>query len=426
MQKQELNTIITYIFMMISRAIYPTLKELVSLKPVVMITGARQVGKTTLCSLLGKELGMPYVTLADSGERRLASEDPGMFIRTHGYPLIVDEVQYAPGLFAEIEAVVDRERLKDPDAHGLFILTGSQSYRLMEGITQTMSGRVGIIDLPPVSLSEEYGLEEGPFSISPESAFGRCGKVNDPLGMYDRMVRGMYPEMVAKGRQNPRRFYADYVDTYIMRDVSEIVNVRNRQQFRSFMEVVASLTGQVLVVDSISKSVGIDQKTVKSWLSVLEAGGIITFLEPYSDKSAVKRVAKRPKMYMRDTGLACYLANIPDPGILMSSYLRGPMAETFIVNEVMKTHANKGLETPFFYYRDSNGNEVDLVMLYRGKLNMIECKSGISYDAKDIKAFNRLATSLQKSGCIVCLADAPYPVAGEVYAIPLKSVGFTD
>lgn len=154
---------------MIQRAVYDIVKDLLGMKPAVFITGARQVGKTTLCRLLNKEMGIRYVTLADSNERRLAVTDPEMFIKLHGYPLIIDEIQYAPGLFEAIESVIDRERFGDPDAHGLFVLTGSQKYRLMEGVSQTMSGRVGIVDIPPISLSEEFGLRENPFSIDPEA-----------------------------------------------------------------------------------------------------------------------------------------------------------------------------------------------------------------------------------------------------------------
>ena len=407
----------------IERRIYPVLKELIELKPAVLITGARQVGKTTVCSKLSKELNIPYVTLADDDKRRLAASDPEMFIKVHGYPLIIDEVQYAPQLFNAIESVVDKERFGNPDAHGLFILTGSQRYVLMAGITQTMSGRVGILDVPTISLSEEYGLDERPFTISPESSFRRCSDTDEDKDIMRKIVRGMYPEIVSKRKLTPQQFYSDYVDTYIMRDVSELINIRDRQKFRSFMETVASLTGQVLSYESICKAVGIDQKTVKSWLSVLEAGDIIFMLESYSDKSVMKRVAKRPKIYMRDTGLACYLAKIPDPEILWSSYLKGPMVETFIVNEIINTHENRGLVTPFFHYRDSNRNEVDLVMLYDGALNMIECKSGTSFGPSDIKSFGTLATTLAKKGCVVCFTSEPYPITKEHYALPLRSIG---
>ena len=183
---------------MIDRAIYETIKEQISLKPVVLITGARQVGKTTVCGMLSKESGIPYVTLADAEKRRMASTDPEMFIKVHGYPLIIDEIQYAPQLFEAIESVVDRERFTDPDAHGLFILTGSQRYRLMEGISQTMSGRVGMVDMQTVSLSEEYGLSERPFTVSPESAFARKKEIANGTDIFSKIIRGMYPEIISK------------------------------------------------------------------------------------------------------------------------------------------------------------------------------------------------------------------------------------
>ena len=407
---------------MIKREIYDTLVRTVAVKPVTLITGARQVGKTTLCKKLMEESGMEYVTLADFEERQLANTDPTMFLKVHPFPLIIDEVQYPPGLFQEIESVVDRERFADPDAHGLFVLSGSQSYLLMEGVSQSMSGRVGIIRVPGISLSEEYSLEESPFTISPEASFRRCSDIKEDVDMMERIHRGMYPEVITKGIA-PGRFYADYVDTYIMRDVSDIINIRDREKFRSFMEVMASLTGQQLTYESITKAVGIDLRTVKNWISVLLAGDIITLLEPYSDTSVTKRVSKRPKIHFRDTGLACYLAKIPDARILSSSYLKGPMVETFMVNEVMKTHANKGLETPFFYYRDSNNNEIDLVMLYDGKLNMVECKAGAECGVGDIKAFGRFQTSLDKAGCVLCLTDRPYPITKDVYALPLVTLG---
>ena len=407
---------------MIERTIYSTLLELLAMKPAVLITGSRQVGKTTLCEKLSNDLGMGYVTLADAEERLLAVNDPEMFIKVHGYPLIIDEIQYAPNLFETIESVIDKERFGNPDSHGLFVFTGSQKHRLMEGVTQTMSGRVGIVSMSAITLSEEFSLPEHPFRISPEEAFARSALVGGE-NIFRKIVRGMYPEIVSKKGLAPGRFYADYVDTYIMRDVSEIINIRDRLKFRSFMEVVASLTGQVLSYETISNAVGIDLKTVKSWLSVLEAGDIVFTLQPYSDRSIVKRVSKRPKIYMRDTGLACYLAKIPDAKILESSFLKGPMAETFIINEIMKTHSNRGLETPFFHFRASGRAEIDLLMLYDGKIGMVECRSGMSFGASDVSAFGKLTTSLEKEGCIVCSADRPYPIEKGTYALPVWTIG---
>jgi len=407
---------------MIERTAYKTILKTVSNKPVTLITGARQVGKTTLCYRLKDDLNAEYVTLADMDERKLATRDPKAFLKIHKMPLIIDEVQYAPELFQEIESIVDKERLNNPQINGLFILTGSQAYSLMENITQSLSGRVGIVTVSPLSISEISGKKEHPFRIDPIGALTAAQNQDIP-DIYSLMIRGMYPELHVNENLPYDSFYSDYVDTYIMRDVSEMTAVRDKDKFRSFMEVLASLTGQELVYETISKAIGIDLKTIRKWLSILIAGDVIHLLEPYSDTSVVKRVSKRPKIYFKDTGLACYLAKIPDERILFASYLRGPMTETFIINEIIKTHRNNGLKTPFFYYRDSNRNEIDLLMLYDGKLNMIECKSGDTYDTGDVKSFGRLPTSLPKSGCIVCNCDKPYPISQEIYAFPIKSMG---
>ena len=248
---------------MIERSIYQAIKDTISTKPVTLITGARQTGKTTLCGMLRDDLGIEYVTLADREERQMAVNDPSMFLKVHPHPLIIDEVQKAPGLFEEIESVVDRERLNDPDAHSLYILAGSQAYRLMEGISQSMSGRVSIVTVSPISLSEEYSRPSRPFSIDVEYSFMPF-HAEDGVDMFERMVRGMYPEIVADKGIQKDSFYSDYVDTYIMRDVTEMIHVKNRDKFQSFMEVVASLTGQELVYETITKAVGIDQKTAKA------------------------------------------------------------------------------------------------------------------------------------------------------------------
>lgn len=408
---------------MIKRTILSTVLNAINYKPAVLMTGAMQVGKTTLCQEIKERLGFGYVTLADSNERRIASRDPAEFLKLHPCPVIIDEVQYAPELFVEIESVIDAERMKDPKVHGLFVLTGSQAYNLMENVTQSLAGRITILTVPPISLSEEHGTEEHPFRIDPEEAYRNAIGSTAEWDLYAKVFRGMYPEIVTDKKQSPGTFYSDYTDTYILRNVSQITNIQDKDRFRSFMEITASLTGQELVYETLTNALGTDPKTVKRWLSILIAGNIIFLLEPYSDRSVTKRVTKRPKIYFRDTGLACYLCRIPTADMLIASYLKGPMTETFIVNEIMKTHENNGLKTPFFYYRDNNRNEIDLLMLYDGKLNMIECKAGTEYGTGDIKTFQRIQTTFVKKGCIVCNCDKPYPITKEVYAIPIRTIG---
>lgn len=194
-------------------------------------------------------------------------------------------------------------------------------------------------------------------------------------------------------------------------------------KFEEFMELTASLTGQELVYENISNAVGIDGKTAKSWIGVLERSGIIHLLRPYTDRSPVKRMTKRPKIYFWDTGLACYLAKVADAPSLRAGYLRGPMVETYIINEIMKSHRNNGKNTGFHYFRDQS-NEIDLVMAADGILTLAECKSGMTYDANDVKAFDRLSCSLLKIGpsCLICLTEKMYPLKKDVYALPVTSI----
>ncbi|MBE6514970.1 MAG: ATP-binding protein [Thermoplasmata archaeon] len=410
---------------MIERTVYGQILHSISLRPVTLITGARQVGKTTLCLRLKGERGYGYVSLRDKNQRALARSDPEMFLSIHGRPLIVDEVQYAPGLLESIEAEVDGLKAEGEDARGMYVLTGSQAYKLMEGVTDSMAGRISVIRMSPLSLSEIYRREDVPFEVDIPELARRASEVPmGPLDMYDRILRGSYPEPEVEKGMTTSEFYSDYVDTYIDRDVSEIVNVRNKDKFHSFMQLMASLTAQELNYEGIASSVGIDAKTVKSWVSVLIAGDIIHLLQPYSDRSTAKHIVKRPKMYFWDTGLACHLARVLDRESLIAGYLKGPMVETFAVGEILKTYRNAKLESPFYYYRDSDGKEIDLVMVRGGKVSLIECKSGSEFGWDDIKAVDTgIPTQYPiASRCIICPVPTPYPVNDRVYAIPIRSI----
>ena len=408
---------------MIPRTVYPYILESIRNKPVTLITGARQTGKTYLCREMHETMGIDYVTLADRQERELANRDPDAFLKMHGTPLIIDEVQKAKGILDSIEAAVDRAVFEREESKGMYILAGSQTYRLMEGASESLAGRVGIIRMSPLSISEIAGRENRPFIPDPAVASSRRMDKDMP-SVYADIYRGNYPELYDNAGLKTHTFYADYVDTYIAQDVMELINLRDQHKFFSFMQVLASLTGQELVESTVCNSAGINTRTLKEWLSVLEAGEIIMLMQPYNGASAVKRVAKRPKVYFRDTGLACYLARITDPETLMASYLKGPMAETYIVNEIIKTYTNQKENAAFYYYRSSDGNEVDLLIQRNGEINLIECKGGIETDASDIKAFGRLGDTKDRIGpsCVVCMTETPYPVKKDVYAIPVTSI----
>lgn len=410
---------------MIPRTILSSIEESIRFKPVTLITGARQVGKTTLCRLIAEEHGYNYVTLATGSERAMAVSDPEMFLRIHPAPLIIDEVQYAPKLLEVIEGIVDDTKFRTGSNTGMYILTGSQVYNLMEGVTQSMAGRVGIIPMSPLSINEILGRDERPFKVDFEENIRRSMERSIPvMDVYGMIVRGGYPELHDQPEMRSSKFYSDYVDTYIERDVSQIINLKDSLKFRMFMEYMASITGQELIYDKVSSAIGVSIHTVQSWLGVLVAGGIVRLLQPYFERSNVKRIVKRPKIYFCDTGLACYLARIFDAETLRAGYLNGPMVETFIINEIMKTYSNNTEEAGFYYYRDAQNNEVDFMILRNAELTLIECKAGMTYDHTDVKAFSRLENSDYTVGpsCLMCLTERAYPLKPGVYALPLSSI----
>ena len=410
---------------MIDRTIFKAIERSIAQRPITLITGARQVGKTTLCRELVSLRGYKYVTLADRSERVSAVNDPEMFLRVHGTPLIIDEVQYAPVLFDHIESAVDKAKFENGKNEGMYVLAGSQAYELMEGVTQSMAGRVSVIRMSPLSMSEIYLRTEVPFKIDLENNIRRSMELTLSIDeVYEMIVRGQYPELYDKKDIRTREFYSDYSDSYISRDVSQMISLKDKNKFNDFMELMASLTGQELVYNNIANSLGVNIKTIQSWVSILVAGDIIHLIQPYSERSTAKRIIKRPKIYFCDTGLACHLAKVTDANTLKAGYLRGPMVETFIVNEILKSYRNNREGAGFFYYRDSQMNEIDLIIQADGKLSLIECKSGMTYDPSVIKAFGRMEISDYEKGgsCLICLTDKAYPLKEGIYALPLTAI----
>lgn len=410
---------------MIKRTIKEQILKSIKNKPVTLITGARQVGKSTLCYQIKKELDYNYVSLDDIRERKQAITDPEMFLQLHKWPLIIDEVQYAPKLFEVIEGIVNKEKLENGNNYGMYILTGSQAYELMSGVTESLAGRVSIIRMSPLSTREIFNSSEKKFEIDPIILANRAKdftlEAND---LYKLIVRGMYPELYGNFDLDSNMFYSNYVDTYIERDVSQIINLKDKLKFQNFMEVLASITGEELVYDTLSKAVGVKVETIKSWISVLIAGDIIYLLEPYNEMSVVKRIVKRPKIYFNDTGLACYLARLNNDAVLKSSIFKGRFVETYIVNEIRKSFRNNGIRDNFFYYRDNNQNEIDLIILDEGKLHFIECKSGVDFSKNDVKGFTKLNDSnyIIGNSCVVCNTKTLYKIAEYIYAIPISAI----
>lgn len=407
---------------MIKRTIKNAVIKSLKTKPVVLITGARQVGKSTLCAEFVKEYGYHYVSLDNLREREAAINDPELFLQLHPAPLIIDEVQYAPQLFAAIETIVNATKFTGQDNKGMYLLTGSQAYHLMSGVSESMAGRIAIIEMSPLSRSEIKATSEEPFVIDP---IKNAEKAKDNhiaiTELYTLIVKGFYPELYDNPDLEVENFYADYVRTYIERDVSQLINLNDKLKFQRFMEVLASLTGEELVVNNIAKALGVSLNTINAWLSVLVAGHIIYLLEPYHEHSTLKRVVKRPKLYFVDTGLAAYLARLNNPETLRRSLFAGRFVETYIVNEIIKSYKNNNKKPNFYYYRDHDQNEIDLVILEAGVLSFIECKSGVAYARADISAFKTLAARTKYqvgNGAIICATEVIYPIDDYVYALP--------
>ena len=411
---------------MIARTIKESVIKAMKNKPVVLITGARQVGKSTLCGEIKKEFGYEYVSLDNLRERETAIKDPELFLSLHRSPLIIDEVQYTPKLLDVIESIVNKVKFEGGDNKGMYILIGSQIYSLMENVSESLAGRVSIVEMSPLSLREIKGLGETPFVIDPSINQERSAENKITINeLYEQIVKGFYPELYDNPNLETETFYSDYVRTYIERDVSQIINLNDKLKFQKFMEVLASLTGEEFVGNNLAKSIGVSLPTIESWLSVLVAGNIVYLLEPYNENSTLKRAVKRPKLYFLDTGLASYLARLNNQDVLKNSIFSGRFVETYIVNEIIKSYKNNNKKANFYYYRDADQKEIDLIMLEGGTLHFIECKSGVSYSKKDVSAFTTLRKNTKyrvgTSG-IICSTDAIYSIDEEIYAIPIGAI----
>ena len=394
--------------------------------PVTLITGARQVGKSTLVSYFEKR-GFRYITFDDTDILERAKENPKKFINDYGYPLIIDEIQRCKEVFIEIENIVNEVRRTRGtiEANGMYILTGSQKFHLMKGVSESMSGRVGIIEMEPLSQSEIRNWDEIPFEIDNEKMMLNANerKLSDD-DLYVSIVRGFYPARWEIEGKPIKNYYANYLKTFIERDVSDLINIKDIRKFENFIKVVASLTGEEYNASNISKVVGIDNKTVESWLSILIVSNIVSLLEPYYEDSINKRIVKRNKIYFNDTGLACYLIGIDSPKTLKLSEFKGRMVETYIHNEICKSYKNNNFEIQMFYYRDNNQNEIDFIILRDGNLYLIEAKSGKQYGNNDIKGFKQLLnTKYNIAGqCILCCSDDAYRISSQIYAYPLRCI----
>ena len=335
----------------IEREAGPLIKATAAQRPVLLLTGCRQTGKTSLLQNLFPK--HQYASLDLPMMAAEADESGEEFLDRHPAPVILDEIQFAPKLLRHVKARVDADRKK----MGRYLITGSQNFSVMQGVTESLAGRVAIMHLHSLSLSE---LEDG----TDTKAAGKQ--------LLDWMLAGGYPEVHAHGLA-PARFYSDYVATYLQRDVRQLLEVRNLRDFERFLRLLALRSGQQFVVSSFASDLGISPDTVKSWLSALEASQIIYILQPYF-RNLGKRLVKTPKVYFMDTGMMCFLAGIQTVEALRQSTLLGQVFETLTLGQYIRARHNRGLDATVYFYRDHAGHEVDFVVPEGEGLHLIECK----------------------------------------------------
>lgn len=385
---------------------------------VILITGPRQVGKTTMLTELMKSEPekREYVTLDDLNERTMAKNDPAMFFQIHRPPILIDEVQYAPELFPYIKIQVDKTHKP-----GDFWLTGSQLYKLMRGVQESLAGRVALLNLFSLSQSEAEGRNEPPFAVELSSLTERKPFVHPAAApeTFGRIWKGSMPAILSGAVTDRDVFYSGYLSTYIERDVRELSSTIDSLKFLRFVTAVAARTGQLLNYKGISDDVDIDQATVKNWLNILETLGIIFYLHPYSN-NVLKRTIKTPKLYFYDTGLVCYLTKWSSPEVAMNGAMNGALYENYVISEIVKSFAHNAKTPYLYYYRDKDAKEIDLLIEADGKLYPVEIKKTAHPEKRMAAAFSVIDRAPLKrgAGAIICLANGLSALSSDILVIP--------
>ncbi|ENO17399.1 AAA+ superfamily ATPase [Schaalia cardiffensis F0333] len=399
--------------MYIRREIESTIDAMLTQGKVVLITGARQVGKTTV---LKEHLGgsFSYVSMENPRDYLLAKQDAVLFFDSHELPLIVDEVQRVPELFSPVKWIVDQS-----DQKGRIVLTGSQTYHLMKGVSESLAGRIRIIEMPPLSLRELIGSASSPHPYVP-------ARITEPkhvkgLDIWSVIHRGSMPELQDSSVEWDS-FYSDYVSAYLERDVRDLINVQDEAKFYSFMVACAARSGQLLNATDIGNAIDVDHKTVKAWLSVLQASNIVKVIQPFWP-NVDKRLSKTPKIFFMDTGLVCHLTRWTTPEQLRNGAVAGHVFETFVVSEVLKSYMNAGANLrDVWFYRDAKKREIDLVIQDGHVLHPVEVKTAATVGSDAVKNFgclDRLSDYEVGFGHVVCQTDEPYLVTRDVQAVPV-------
>ena len=410
--------------MYIKRVIEKTIKKMVNEFPVIVISGARQVGKSTMLQMI-KEDNMNYVTLDDLDARNLALSDPKYFLEQYSYPLLIDEIQYAPNLLPYIKMIVDDEKFKalknNTKVKSLFWLTGSQQFKVMKDVSESLAGRVGALNLYSLSNCEINNCDGTLFIPKIEELKKKENMVHcDSKKIFERIYNGGMPS-IATGAIERNNYFSSYINTYIERDVKQLLNVGKSIEFYNFMQYIAVRTAQELNYSTIAKEIGVDSKTIKNWISILESSGIIYLLQPFSSNLS-NRIIKAPKLYFMDTGLCSYLAKYPNPKTLEIGALSGAIFETFVVSEMIKNFTSHGLDPKMnlYYYRDKDQKEVDLLYIEGDTIYPIEIKKGISPNNpdKNFAILNKYSNDIA-TGIVICMTEKLQPINRNCWLCPV-------
>ncbi len=415
--------------MYIHRTMEAKLKNLASHFPVVMVCGARQVGKTTLLNQIREEnKEIQYVTLDYPMLRTLAREDPELFLQQYRPPLMIDEFQYAPELLPYIKIRTDQAK-----QNGLYYLTGSQLFPMMKNVSESLAGRTGILTMYSLSRAEIEGRISLPFL--PESTdtteFIHTSANTTPnaaesiTAIFEKIFRGGMPRMITDKELLPEDYFGAYLQTYLERDIRNLITIKDEGKFLKFLSCTAARTSQEVNLADLAKDVEIDRKTADGWMSLLRSSGLIYLLPPYSGNT-IKRIVKRPKLYFMDTGLACYLSLWNNPRTLELSAMAGAMFENYVIAEIIKSYANQGIDTRsrLCYYRDNNGKEIDLLILENGKLYPIEIKKNADPGIHALKNFHILDSLPEETGdgAIICMTPMVIPLDARHKLVPVSCI----
>ena len=403
--------------MYIKRTLEKSISSMSKFFPVVLVTGPRQVGKTTVLQNCEKKSRM-YVSLDTLEYRELSKQDPALFLQRFPAPVLIDEIQYSPELLPYIKALVDKE-----NKPGMFWLTGSQQFHLMKNVSESLAGRVGILHLQGLSQDEKDNrANSDPFLPTADYIKGKTSHnpETDLNRVYERIWKGSYPKLYPADNSYWEAFYDSYLQTYVERDIKALSAVGNELNFVKFMRSLAARTAQLINYTEIANDVGVTVHTIQSWLSILQASGIVYIMQPYSNNVG-KRFIKTPKVYFMDTGLACYLTGWKTPQTLEAGAMSGEMLETYVVSEILKSYWHDGKQPNIYYYRDKDKREIDVLLEQDGTFYPVEIKKKSNPDSKDVRAFKVLDTLKLKRGlgAVICLASTHLPITEDVTAIPV-------